>query len=81
MYIALKTTNNTDKIIQDFLRNNVAIDVRKHDILTFLEANLKDYGYVCYCRVSDNCLVILSLTTHNELFAIPFEEINTLYEF
>ena len=80
MYICLKTTENTEKILKAFEERGIKLNVRKGEMFTFIdcgEAELNGFlGLVMfYC----NCLVFGG----NEEFTplqIPFSEIETIYK-
>ena len=79
MYICVKTNENLDKLIQVMLRNNLAIDVSRHDVLTWIEVKLRDYGYHAWIAVYGKELVVHSLTTSETLFKISFDDLETIY--
>lgn len=79
MYICVKTNENLDKLIQEMLRNNLAIDVSRHDTLTWIEVNLRDYGYSAWIAIYAKELVVHSLTTNETLFKISFDDLETIY--
>ena len=79
MYICVKTNENLDKLIQEMLRNNLAIDVSRHDTLTWIDVNLKEYGYCAWVAIYAKELVVCSLTTRETLFRISFDDLETIY--
>ena len=82
MYICIKTNENLDKLIQELLKANLAIDVRRYDALSFISVNLKQYGYSAYVPVYAKELVIhdLDLEQPNVLLKISFEDLETIYD-
>ena len=82
MYICVKTNENLDKLVQELLRLNLAINVSRHDSLTWIEVNLKDYGYSAYVAVYSKEVIIhdLGQQEYKTHVRISFEDIETIYE-
>ena len=80
MYICVKTNENLDKLVNTMLKNNLAIDVSRHDSLTWIKVKLEDYGYSAYVAVYANQIVVHSIRTSETLFYIKFEDLETIYD-
>lgn len=82
MYICVKTNENLDKLIQELLRLNLAINVSRHETLTWIDVNLKDYGYSSYVAVYSKELIIhdLGQQQYETHVKISFEDLETIYE-
>lgn len=80
MYICLKNTEHTEEIINTFVRNNIAVDVSRYDVTSYIMCELKDYGYAGYVSISRDKVVINSAITLENLIEIDFSEIDTIYD-
>ena len=80
MYIEVKTNENLDKLVKELLTRNLSINVRRHEYLTFIDVNLKEYGYGAYICFSQECLRIHSFTTDNVEVLINFKDLETVYD-
>lgn len=80
MYICLRNSKNTEEIINTFVRNNIAVDVSRYDVTSYIMCELKDYGYAGYVSVLRNKVVINSVKPLEHLFDIDFSEIDTIYD-
>ena len=80
MYIVVKTNKNLDNLIKELLINDISVEVRKHKSLTFIDANLKEYGYGAYIDFTFKCLRIHSFKNGNVEILINFEDLETVYD-
>ena len=80
MYIAVKTNENLDKLVKNLLTQNLSINVRRHVYLTFIDVNLKEYGYGAFINFSEKCVRIHSFTTDNVEVLINFEDLELVYD-
>ena len=62
MYICLKTTENTDKILEAFKERDIELTVRKGKALTFIEADETEMNkFVGFVAIYSQTLVLSSL--------------------
>ena len=80
MYICLKTTENTDKILEAFKERDIELTVRKGKALTFIEADETEMNkFVGFVAIYSQTLVLSSLTAEYSNIEIPFDELETIY--
>lgn len=79
MYICLTKNENTIKIIQDFLKNNVSIEVNEISSLVWLSANLKEKNYLSYINVKDIKSLIICSSEAITIMKISLDDIDTIY--
>ena len=80
MYICLKTTENTDKILEAFKERNIELAVRKGEALTFVETeDIEIKNFVGFVAIYSQSLIYCSLTAEYSNIEIPFTELETIY--
>ena len=82
MYIALKTNENLDKTVKSLLEANLGIRVTRHTVMTFIDVNLKEYGYGAYLSFdTGKNLIIFSYDPNNKKsIKISVEDICTVWD-
>ena len=85
MYICIKTNENMDQLVNALLDANVSIDVSRHDMLSWISANLKEAGLLSYVAVYGKELVIHTKNRENPAAAkviarVSFDDLETIYE-
>lgn len=80
MYINLKKNENLEKTIQDLLRINLPIDIRRYEIVCWIRINLSEYGYLAYVSIEFNELVILSKETTEKVASIDLSDVFNIFD-
>ena len=81
MYISLIKNEESQKTVQELLRNNLCINVRDTGSLLWIEVNLRDYGYLAYVSVkTQNAIVIHSSITAETITHISLNNVEAIYD-
>ena len=80
MYISLKNTDNTEKIINTFKDRGIELEVSRHSIITFIEADETELNsFTCYIPFYAKQVVFFDRSKELGEIIIPFEEIDCIY--
>ena len=82
MYICVKTNENLDTLVSVLLKNNISLEISRHENLTWVDAKLKEAGFSAWAGIYSREITIHTVGNNDPkvIYRISFDDLETIYD-